>query len=157
MSLEVFIIDGLDALKRATDPDRWWAALERNAPRAFAPMAKAIQSAAPKGRTGKLSRGFDVRAKRISQGFIQGVQVDIGARVPYGHLVERGHRIIARGPGRKGGRLGVLRKALKARRLAGGTGFVPGQFFAQRTFDVQGEQVLGLLVKLLEQELGRVV
>jgi hypothetical protein len=186
MSLDVLRIDGLERAIRATEPDRWWAAIERNAPRAAAPILRALQAAAPKGRTGKLSRGFDARTKRIQQGFVQGVQLDIGSRVPYGHLVERGHKIIPRGPTRfrrgignvsamSGAQLlellnrvgvaefqrrGALQKKSSARadllrRRAGGPqGFVPGQFFAQRTFEAGRDQMVSLLERLLEQELG---
>lgn len=155
MSLETFVVSGVPELRRALDADRWWAAIERHAPRALVPVANAMRSAAPKGKTGKLARGFDVRAKRINQGFIQGVEVDIGARVPYGHLIERGHRIIARGPGRKGGKKGALRKALKARRLAGGQGFVSGTFFARTTMENLSGQTISLLERLLRQDLLR--
>lgn len=169
MSLETFRIDGLERALRATDPARWWEAIARHAPRAMIPLARAMANAAPKGRTGKLSRGFDVRAQRIQQGLIQGVQVDIGSRVPYGHLVERGHRIVPRGRGFKLTIRNRLRggfviseeirqrsrggQSLKARR-AGATGFVPGRFFGARTFASQGDQVIGLLERLLEQDFG---
>jgi len=155
MMLETFTISGVPELQRALDPNRWWAAIERNAPRALAPVVNAMRSAAPKGRTGKLARGFDTRTKRINQGLIQGVQVDIGSRVPYGHLVERGHKIIARGPGRSGAKKGALRTALKARRSAGAIGFVAGRFFGQRTLQARGAQVMSLLERLLAQELLR--
>lgn len=165
MSLETFVVSGVPELSRALDSTRWWAAIERHAPRALTPTVNALRSAAPKGKTGKLSRGFDTRTKRISQGFIQGVQVDIGARVPYGHLIERGHKIIARGPTRftKAARAmkgnAALRKAgrtaLKARRLAGSQGFVPGTFFARRTLQSRQAQTMSLLERLLRQDLLR--
>lgn len=151
--LETFRIDGVEKIQRALDANRWWQAIERHAPRAFTSMIPALKAAAPKGKTGKLSRGFDIRAKRIAQTLISGVEVDIGARVPYGHLVERGHQIIARGPGRKGSKRGVLRKALKARRLAGSQGFVPGRFFGAGVVATHGERTVSLLAKLVEQEL----
>lgn len=155
MSLETFVISGVPELSRALDGLRWWDAIERHAPRALTPIVSGLRAVTPKGKTGKLSRGFDMRTKRISQGLIQGVQVDIGARVPYGHLIERGHQIIPRGPSRKGGKKGALRKALKARRLAGSRGFVPGRFFARRALEAGRAQTLSLLERLIAQDLLR--
>ena len=172
MSLETFVVSGVPELSRALDGSRWWAAIERNAPRALVPVANAMRAAAPKGKTGKLSRGFDLRTKRVSQGFIQGVEVEIVERVPYGHLVESGHQIIARGPGRKGlspatlaekgprgrlmrGRRAQLRRALLARRAAGAIGFVPGRFFGRDTLRSMEAQTMSLLERLVRQELLR--
>lgn len=156
MSLETFVISGVPELSRALDGDRWWAAIERHAPRALAPVVHSLRAAAPKGKTGKLSRGFDTRTKRINQGFIQGVQVDIGARVPYGHLVERGHKIIPRGPQRKGRpRSRSFAVALKARRAAGSRGFVPGRFFARDAVEAGRAQTMSLLERLVAQDLLR--
>lgn len=157
MSLEVFIPRELN---RALDGEAWWAAIERHAPRAMMPAAHAMRQTAPKGKTGKLSRGFDVRAKRIRQGLIQGVQVEIGARVPYGHLVERGHQIIARGPQRKGIKLTrerrkELRTSLKARRAAGAIGHVPGRFFGREAVEQRRSQIMSLLEKLVAQDMLR--
>lgn len=169
MSLETFRIDGLDRALRATDPSRWWEAIERHASRAMIPVARAMANAAPKGKSGKLGRGFDVRTQRIRQGLIQGVQVDIGARVPYGHLVERGHKIVPRGRGSKvvtrhrllGGFVITEQVRQRSRggaslktRRAGASGFVPGRFFGERTFRSQADQVVGLLSRLLEQDFG---
>lgn len=156
MSLEVFVSPGL---QRGFDPTRWWVAIERNIPRAMLPVAHAMRSTAPKGRTGKLSRGFEVKAKPVSQGLVQGVEVQIGSRSPYAHLVERGHQIIARGPGRKKGlkreRRAELRSRLKARREAGPIGFVPGRFFGRIALDQRREQVLSLLERLVIQDVMR--
>jgi len=117
--LNAIVITGAEEARRKLVPARWWAALLQIAPRALMPTASKLRSRAPKGESGKLSRGFDVRAKPISQGFIQGVQAEIGARVSYGHLVTRGHQVIARGRGRgtKGAVIGsravvVTRRAL---------------------------------------------
>lgn len=156
MSLEVFVAPELE---RALNPDRWWQALERNAPRALVPVANAMRATAPKGKSGKLSRGFSVIAKRVSQGLIQGIEADIVTKVPYGHLVERGHKNVPRGPQRKGLKLSRQRRkelkvALESRR-AGATGFTPGVFFGQRTLEARREQVLSLLGRLVMQELGR--
>lgn len=170
MSLEVFVAPELE---RALEPSVWWTAIERNVPRALAPVAVAMKGTAPKGKTGKLSRGFDIRAKRVNQGFIQGVQAEIGSRTPYGHLVERGHQIIARGPGRKvlgdlekfgswgTARLrekrAAFRSALKARRAAGPIGFVPGRFFGRGTMESHRGQIMSLLERLVIQDVARAV
>jgi len=160
MSLETFVISGDRELSRALDPERWWAALERNAPRALTPVVRSLRAAAPKGRTGKLGRRFETRTKRIRQGFIQGVEVGIGALVPYGHLVESGHNIIARGPTRKGKKLtraarASARTGLKERRAAGAIGHVPGVFFALKALQSRREEVLSLLGRLVMQEISR--
>lgn len=172
MSLETFVIEGIPPLAKALDGERFWALIERHAPRAMSSVANRLKGLAPKGKSGKLSRGFDVRAKRIRQGLIQGIQVDIGARVPYGHLVERGHNVIPRGPGRKGlsavalsekgprgkllrGRRAELRKALLARRASGPIGRVPGRFFARSELTRSAGEVMSLLGRLVMQDLRR--
>lgn len=165
--LQAVVIEGVEDIRRKLNADRWWAALLRIAPRALIPTASKLKSRAPVGETGKLSRGFDVRAKRISQGFIRGVQAEIGARVSYGHLVARGHRIIARGATRFtfsgtartriGARavLGIERSKLKARRAGMAIGFVPGNPFAIAAVAEDRAQVVRLIEKMLEQEVTR--
>ena len=171
LGLEVFIAP---ELQRSLDPDAWWRAIERNVPRALTPVAAAMKAAAPKGKSGKLSRNFEVISRRVSQGFIQGVEADIVTKVPYGHLVERGHKIIARGPGRRvlrdlekiGGpwatarlreKRAAFRRSLKERQAAGAIGFVQGRFFGQRTLEDRREQVLSLLGSLVMQDVARAV
>lgn len=165
MALDVVMV------KRLPTPSDFWDALMRIVPRALTPTAAKLRSRAPRGKTGKLSRGFDVRARRISQGLVQGVQAEIGARVPYGHLVAAGHRIVARGPGRrvigdleKMGPWGVsrargirtsLRRSLKARRLAGAIGFVPGHPFEDQTWQEDRGNVVRLIERLLAQDVTR--
>lgn len=156
MSLEVFVAPELE---RALNPDRWWQAIERNTPRALMPVASAMRGTAPRGKSGKLARGFSVIARRVSQGLIQGVEANIVTKAPYGHLVERGHRNVPRGPQRKGLKLSRQRRkelkvALEARRT-GATGFTPGVFFGQEALESRREQVLSLLGRLVMQELGR--
>jgi hypothetical protein len=180
--LQAIVVTGAEEARRKMVPARWWAALLGIAPRALTPTAAKLKSRAPRGRSGKLSRGFDVRAKPIHQGFIQGVQAEIGARVSYGHLVTRGHQVIARGRGRgtKGAQIGnrtVTRNRmrggfvvservtlavrstraaeLKARRAAGALGFVPGNPFAEQTFLEDRVQIIRLIEKLLEQDVSR--
>lgn len=100
MQFDVTVLRDVQQLQRLLTPTRYWAALERILPRALAPALVAMKTAAPRGRSGKLARGFDLRLQRIQQGLVHGLQVDVGARVPYGHLVHGGHKIIARGRGR---------------------------------------------------------
>jgi hypothetical protein len=156
-------------LQRRLTPARWWAAIERNAPRVLVPTAARLKTTAPRGKSGKLSRGFDVRAKPVRQGLVQGVQAEIGARVRYGHLVSRGHQIIARGatrftfsgtarkaiPGRAV--LAAERSKLKARRAAGAIGFVAGDPFVEQAVAADRANIIRLSEKLLEQEVGRAV
>lgn len=167
MPLETIVVTGIEEARRRLQPARWWAALLHIAPRALLPTAAKLKSRAPKGETGKLSRGFDVRAKAINQGFISGVQAEIGARVRYGHLVARGHRIIARGktrftfsgtarkpiPGRAV--LAAERRKLKARRLGVAIGFVPANPFAEQTFAEDRGNIIRRIEKLLEQSVTR--
>jgi hypothetical protein len=165
--LTTIVITGVEEARRKLDRARWWDALMRIAPRSLLPTAAKLKGRAPVGETGKLSRGFDVRAKRISQGFIQGVQAEIGARVGYGHLVARGHKIVARGATRFtfGGTartriasralLGTERSKLKARRAGPAIGFVPPDPFAVASMAEDRAQIVRLIEKLLEQEVAR--
>ena len=167
MPLETVVFEGLPELRRKLDPQRWWEAILRIAPRTLAPTAARLPSLAPRGKTGKLRRGFDVRARRINQGFIQGIEAAIGARVPYGHLVTEGHRIIARGktrftfsgtarkaiPGKKV--LAAERSALKLRRQGAGLGFVPGNPFVRTAVAQDRARIVGLVEKLLAVEVTR--
>lgn len=158
-TFESVVIEGLPELERTFSPETFWAAIERLIPRAFLPVTVDMRGRAPRGRSGKLGRGFDVQVRRVAQGFVQGILAVIGARVPYGHLVEFGHRIIARGPGRKGlkNRLqrGQARTALKARRLAGPRGFVSPRPFAEPSVVAHEAQTVDLIERLLEDELSR--
>lgn len=150
MSLEV------EVLKDIPTGQQMWDALGRIIPRAFAGTATRMAAAAPRGKTGKLSRRVQVVAKRISQGFVQGVEADFGVGVPYGHLVTKGHKIIARGPGRKGANKGALRTQLKNRRGAGALGFVPGNPFAERVFNQDRANAIRLIEEGLKQDLDAV-
>jgi hypothetical protein len=151
-----FEVVNLAELQQRLNPVLWYAALERVAPRALVLLAADLRGRAPRGRTGKLARGFDVRARRIDRGLVQGVQAEVGARVPYGHLVAEGHRVIPRGPARSGttrSQRASLRSGLKARRAAGAIGFVPGNPFVLQAVAERGPQVIAVLERLLMQEL----
>lgn len=82
MQFDVMVLSDVRKLQRMLTPARYWEALERIIPRALTPALSAMRDAAPRGRTGKLSRGFDVRLKRVQQGLIHGLEVDVGLGCP---------------------------------------------------------------------------
>jgi len=149
----------VQVIERQPVPDgiRFWDAVTRILPLALAATATRMQLRAPRGKSGKLARRVDVRAVRVNQGFVQGVEAQFVVAVPYGHLVTGGHRIIPRGPERGAvtGSKTVIRNrlrggfvasesvsvpvretrgvALRRRRAAGSIGFVAGNPFALQT------------------------
>ena len=146
----------VQVIERRPVPDgrRFWDVVAGLLPRAARPTASRMQLRAPHGKTNKLSRRVDVRVTRVNQGLVQGVGVDFIVAVPYGHLVARGHRIIARGAQRQGlklskGERATRRTALLRRRGQGSTGFVPANPFASAT--LQEEE--GAIVRGIEQGL----
>lgn len=161
MALQTFVIEGVPEIRRRLDAERWWAAIEHVVPRALAPLLARLRGAAPHGRTGRLARGgFDISLRRMGSGLIHGLQVAVGARQPYAHLVDRGHRIIPRGPTRKSGSLSrrdraSLRSGLKTRRAAGARGMVPGRHFVEPIVQQLRPQVVGLIEKLMAVEVTR--
>lgn len=155
MPLEVQVI------KRPPNAVQFWDMIERLLPRVLRPVAARMQARAPRGKTGKLSRRIDVVIRRVNAGLIQGVEALFVTGVPYGHLVERGHRIVGRGPTRKGRRLSreerkLLRRALLQRRLSGGR-FVPGTHFAEHTLREERGAVVQGIESGLTQEMLRAV
>lgn len=168
MPLEVTVIE------RQPVPagQRFWDTVGRILPRTVLSTAAKMRQRAPVGKTGKLSRRVDIRVVRVSQGFVQGVEVQFGVGVPYGHLVSAGHRIIARGrtqlsvttvgiskrTGRQTvrtrlGRNIFARTELKERRLGGAIGVVPGNPFATGTL----QEDAGAIVRGIEQGLTNAV
>jgi len=148
-------------LQGMLSPENYLRALRRILPRAHAGVLSAIQAAAPHGKSGKLARGFDVRVVTETRALLRGLEVQILARVPHGHLVHEGHRIVARGPQRKGlkltgARRRELRNELKARRLEV-RGRVPGNPFAGRVLQQQQGQVLAFVERELPRELEAAV
>ncbi|MGH2406183.1 MAG: HK97 gp10 family phage protein, partial [bacterium] len=143
MPLETVLIDGLPELSRKLDAVAWWQHLERIIPRALTPVLVEARARMPRGRTGKLLRGgLETRTER-RQG---GIQVAVGARVPYGHLVEAGHRLVARGGGRgfapSRRRRAELRSALKARRARGAIGQVAGRPFLGPAYQARAAETV---------------
>ena len=154
MPLEVVVIER----RPAPDGQRFWDAVGRILSPATRGTAAKMQARAPRGKTGKLSRRVDVRVARVNQGFVQGVEIDFIVGVPYGHLVARGHRTIARGKQRKGLRLSkgeraTRRSALLERRGRGALGFVPANPFASQTL----AEDQGTLVRAVEDGLTNAV
>ncbi|MGH2670865.1 MAG: HK97-gp10 family putative phage morphogenesis protein [bacterium] len=78
--------------------------------------------------------------------------VDVGTKIPYAHLVEFGHRIVPRGPSRKGleGRR-RLRVALRERQSSA-TGQVPAYPFLRPAMDEQKETALARIGEVLGKE-----
>jgi hypothetical protein len=89
---EIFSIEGLSAIREKLDPQRFREAIRVVAQDAFAPLVEEARAAAPV-RTGKLAASIRVEMRDKGADF----EVLLGTGVPYGHLVERGHRIAARG------------------------------------------------------------
>lgn len=157
MAFNAVVIQGVEKAAAGHDPRRWQDALERALPIAYQPVLSESQSRAPRGRTGKLAASVRLQIRRISQGLIAGIEVLLGTGVRYGHLVERGHQIIPRGPSRSGrltrGRRAELRSGLKVRRAQGAVGFVPGRPFMEPVAVGQHEQT----VARVEDEMRRIL
>lgn len=142
----------VQVIERRPVPDgrQFWGVVAGILSRALRSTAATMQGRAPHGKTGKLARRVDVRVTRVNQGLVQGVQADFIVAVPYGHLVSRGHRIIARGAPRQGiklskGERATRRTALLRRRGAGAIGFVPANPFATATLqEDEGHIVQGI-------------
>lgn len=150
----------VQVIERTPVPDgrRFWDVVAGLMSRVTRATAGKMQARAPHGKSGKLSRRVDVRVVRVNQGFVQGVQADFVVAVPYGHLVSRGHKIIARGAQRKGLKLtkadrATRRTALLRRRGEGAIGSVPANPFA--TGALQEDE--GQIVRGIEQALTDVV
>lgn len=92
--------------------------------------------------------------------------VSVGTKVPYAHLVEFGHQIVARGPSRTGLEGGhredtlatvfrrvSQRRQLLARRAAGAGSFVAARPFLRPAFDEQKEQVIQRIGQVLGREI----
>jgi hypothetical protein len=150
MPFEVVVIER----RPVPDGQRFWDRVADLLKRVSVGTAAKMQTQAPVGKTGKLARRVDVRVSRVNQGFVQGVALDFIVAVPYGHLIARGHRIVARGEQRKGLRLSkgeraMRRSALLERRSRGSLGFVPANPFASAT--LQEDQ--GAIAQGIEQGL----
>ena len=107
---------------------------------------------------GAMKRSVKSRIEEQSPAY---VRASVGPRDPAAHLVEYGHAIVARGPSRAGlettpvrgrrghfaavgGKRGVLRRALLARRAAGALGRVPPYPFVRPAFDATIERAMAV-------------
>ena len=105
--------------------------------------------------TGKLARAA-VQVRGITA-LPSVVRAEVGPRrLPYAHLVARGHRIIARGPSRKGAetdraKAARLRRALKARRAGGSLGTVAARPFIGPAFEQQRDRIAQVMLERLWQ------
>jgi hypothetical protein len=158
-----FAHQGLAAALRAMDPKELRKALRASGKPIMEPIRRDARRFAPKGKMGKLKRGIRWQA-RVRRDAVEFALL-LGA--PHSHLVDRGHRIVPRGPGRKG--LGDrsrdtiaqrqrrirLRGALLGRRAAGGRGFVLGRQFTLKALQANGgvpgivRTLQGILVRQL--------
>jgi len=112
-------------------------------------------------RTGKLlrtARSLTARMIQVLARSPEYVLMQIWPRLPYTHLVEGGHRVVARGPGRGGAdraTRALLRRALLARRAAGASGVVAPRPFVgpafEATKEAAAERVLNELWQSVEQ------
>lgn len=68
----------------------------------------------------------------------------VRSKAPHFHLVERGHRIVPRGPGKHSKRKYVLK------RNRASIGYVPGQFFAKKTLDALEPEIYQSYEKMLD-------
>lgn len=154
MPLEVTVV------KRLPTGAQFWDAVQKVLGKTLDPIAAQMAARAPKGRTGKLSRRIAVVLKRMNSGLIQGVEADFVTGVKYGHLVERGHRIVARGPNRRTRMTREerrdLRRALLRRRLQA-QGFVPANPFAENVLKEQRSGIITGIESGLKQEIDRAV
>ena len=119
---------------------------------AVAPVVEAVAASAPQ-RSGKLARS--VRSETRSRG--PDLEVVVGTGVPYGHLVDRGHRLVVGGATtRATTALGRLRAFQSGRFTGREIGFVPGRHFAEAGLR-RAEHASGGVVEALETNLQQVL
>ena len=137
MAVRVVVdLKGMDEKLRRLTPEVIRSAIGFAAQTALAPVVADAQSRAPV-RTGKLRQSVQLKTRtNIGQ-----VEVTLGTGVPYGHLLERGHNIVARGPNRKGLAAGVAARGLTQRRKQGASGFVAARPFAVPAYQAREAEV----------------
>ena len=138
-------------------------------------------SGAFQSRSGKLLRAIRQGVSLAQQSLIrtrvrspEEVLVEVWPRVPYAHLIEGGHRIIARGGGREGifaerlrgrggrfvalsgtSRRAQLRRALLARRGAGAIGQVAARPFVGPAYEATKDQAAEVIMETLWRNIER--
>jgi len=108
-------------------------------------------------RSGKLLRAADSMGPSMIQVLARSpeyVLIQVWPRLPYTHLVEGGHRLLARGPGRKGAIRGSakavqLRRALLGRRKAGALGQVAARPFLGPAYEATKEAAAQTILNTL--------
>lgn len=154
-------VKGLAETLRQLDPKAFRKVLRGAAGPILRPVIRDARQRAPVGKTGKLRRGIRMRV-RVKRDLIEVMML---LTAPHGHLVDRGHKIVARGPSRTG--LGdrsddtlslrrrriALRSGLLSRRASGGRGFVAGRRFVRAALEAQGGE--RGLANRLQAELSR--
>jgi HK97 gp10 family phage protein len=150
-------LDGLRELQsrlRALSAEVRGGALQRAVQSGANLLADAIAAQAAvafQSRTGRLARAAPrVKTVRVLP---SSVVMEVGPRgVRYAHLVERGHRIVPRGPSRKGAdaaRRAELRRALRARRAAAGARRVAARPFIAPALARTNEQIARKMLDIL--------
>lgn len=107
---------------------------------------KELKAASPVGKSKKSSKKrLKMRwtAERATKEFGDYVK-KVRSKAPHYHLVERGHRIVARGPGKHSRRKYVLKRNRK------GGGYISGQYFAKKTFDSLEPEIYQSYEKMLD-------
>lgn len=120
-------------------------------------LREAVAMRAPRRSTRRggvrLADSFFVKITEQSRSY---VTVNVGTKVPYAHLVEYGHQIVPRGPGRAAS----AERAARRRVTRATTGFVPARPFMRPAFDENREAMLrrigDVMGKGLEVEARRV-
>lgn len=150
-------VSGAAEIARKLDPVRFRQAFEVAARFALEPVLETARVLAPRGKTLRLSRGLEIglpgrRTQRLGSS-----QVILGSKARYAHLVESGHRIVARGPAkrpgekrrRRGRQFGSAFEGLLATR-----GQVPAYPFAKPAFEQRQAEVIQRFEQMLRLELG---
>lgn len=145
-------IKGLPELRERFSIEHFREVMIRALPEAFEPARSAIQAAAPRGKTGKLSRRIvtKVGARRGSS-----LSVTIRSGAGYASLVETGHRLVAGGKISRAHTLGGhIHEALSGRFKGRVVGHVPPHPFAEPAFRTTEAAVTAILERRLVEALG---
>jgi hypothetical protein len=99
VAAEVIIdLRGIDeTLRRLGQPEVLREAIGFSAQTALEPVVENARALASR-RSGKMSKSIRLQTRHN----IEQVEVTLGTGVPYGHLIEKGHFIVPRGPSRRG-------------------------------------------------------
>jgi len=139
-------ITGLAEMRQRLSADVIRAAVLRGLRKGLRPMASLAAALAPR-RSGKLAASIRTTVGN-RRGEITGAIV---SGVPYGHLVEEGHRIVTGGRVQRAGRFTPVSKI--GRFKGSVTGQVAGQHFARTAFETDQAG----LTAAVESELQRAV